>query len=455
MLRFAAAGLLLVAGAQAGNLGLLSLDTLAKAPVLAVCRVERTIKGADVPARPGIRAGTARYCTAKLRILRAFPELKETSLVLEYYCYGDHARIVNGPFFPTLKDGNVGLFPLTQAGRHWKLIADTGWGLIAPAIEMPPSGATPTSARAFIVCELTNAIVQGDYGQLGRFGSFLLCRGAADLNDEVMAALRVALPSGDPRWLDLSTALLAQMGVPRQKLDDLVAGPAPVPFLTDALDRFAAGALREVPLEQRREGIVRNMLRYSAVHEWGSAVTLSTEFKADPLLLKLLPDYLSGPQKGALSIAAKLAGSGQMALLDQSLDAALRVLREPGFGDGDALAARHLLQGYGSARQFGEYLALVRAAKHGNASRYMLLWQSYDEKQAPRTLRILAIPLSDERESESSRGVRYCDLAGAQLQQLSHEKFGFTLVDQMSLAERGAAVNRARTWMRAAPVVSE
>lgn len=446
---FAAAGLLIVAGAQAGAIRPLSIDALAAAPAVVVCRVERVALGPFVPAQKGARPAATRHCTATLRVLRAFPEFPAARIYLDHYCYGPEFAIANGhPAYPNLEAGRAYVFPLVSHGNQWKLIAGEGYGLVVPAIDADPPGARPASKRDFIFGEIVNALLHGAYPDLFRFGSFMQFRYAKELNDEVTAALVAALPPGDPRWLDISAALLATS--PR-RLSDLASRAHPQDLFPDAVASLAVRTLREVPDERRREGILRDMLRYSALHPRASASMLLPEFKLDSLLLKLLPAYLEQHQDGAVAIACALIAGGQFDLEDVTLAAALRVLRDKGADYADVNGAIGLLIHRGSDAQFQEYLAILNDAKVHDRTRYHAMWQPAWEDRSPRILRILAVLLDDRRSTSPGDNVRNCDFAGFLLQKFSGQKFGYKQWDQMPLPERNAALSRARAWMKQAP----
>ena len=163
------------------------------------------------------------------------PEFKTARIYLNHYCHGPRFAIANGhPAFPNLETGRTYVFPLVAHGDRWKLIADEGYGLVAPAIDEEPPGKQPASKRGFIFQEMMNTLLHGAYRDLFRFSGYMQFRHAAELNDEIMAALVAALPPGDPRWLDISTALLATS--PR-RLSDLAASVPAAP----STDRSAAG----------------------------------------------------------------------------------------------------------------------------------------------------------------------------------------------------------------------
>ena len=437
MHRFAAASTLIAASAQAGVIRPLTIDELAAAPAVVVCRVERIAR----PAATG-------HCTASLRVLRAFPDFQAGRIYLDHYCHGQNFAMANGhPAYAGLEAGRTYVFPLAPHGGHWKLIADEGYGLVAPAIDAVPPGNPPDSKREFIFREIMNTLLHGEYPDLFRFSGYLQFRHARELNDEIMAALRAALPPGDPRWLDISAALLAR--APR-RLSDLAASGPPQDFFPDAVPALAARTWREPPEEQRREGLLRKMLEYSALHPRTADAILMSEFKDDPLLVQLLPAYLARRQKGAVAVACSLLGEGQLALQDLTFAAALRVLRDKGADYADVAGAIGLSIHHGSDEQFDEYLAIMKEAKVHDRSRYRQMWEPAWEDKSPRMLPILAAILDDPRRASPWDNVRTCDFGGALLERYAGQKFGYKQWDKMPLPERNAALARARSWMKQA-----
>ncbi len=439
-------GMLIVASAQAGVIRPLSIDALAAAPAVVVCRVERVALGPFVPAQKGARPTATRHCTATLRVLRAVPEFPAARIYLSHFCNGPHFAMRNGhPAYPNLEAGRAYVFPLVPHGAQWRLIADEGWGLVVPAIEADPPGARLASKREFIFREITNTLLHGAYADLYRFSSYMQFRYAKELNDEIMAALVAALPPCDPRWLDISAALLATS--PR-RLSDMAAGGNPHDLFPDAVATLAARTFEEAPEERRREGILRDMLQHSAVHPQASVSVLLPEFKDDPLLLKLLPAYLEQHQDGAVAIACALVAYGKVALEDVTFDAALKVLRDKRAGYADVNGAISLLIHRGSDVQFEGYLAILNDVKVHDRNRYDAMWQPAWEDKSPRILRILAVLLDDPRRTSPWDDVRNCDFAGFLLERFSGEKFGYKPWDKMPLDERNAALKRARAWMK-------
>jgi len=389
-----------------------------------------------------------RHTVAALRPLRALPQLPPPAISLDYIS-SNGAQVNGHPAFPRLDPGHVYLFPLKAEGSRYRLLVEEGWGLVAPAIEAAPGVEAIGSKRDFILVELRNVLVAGSYPDLYNFGQYIQFLQGSELIDDLMPGLTVAWPPGDRHWLDLATAMLAQLGVPRRSLDDLIAGNSRKRPFESAPELLAAAALREVPEAERRERIVRNMLRWSAVHGWGSAATLAPEFKDDPLLLQLLPGYLREPQKGAFLIAQWLVSDGQTALEALTLDTAVRVLTDARLDNNERFPACRLILERGTETQFVAYLRALRDARLHNEARYRELYQVAWEAKSPRVVPILAVLLDDPRTVPHMKGLRYCDLAAPLAQKVSAQDFGVAGgLDRMTLAQRDAAVAKARAWVR-------
>ena len=439
---------MIVASAQAGVIRPLTIDELAAAPNVVVCRVERIGMGAFLPAAKGAQHAATRRCTASLRVLRASPDFKAGRIYLDHYCHGPSFAMANGhPAYPGLAVGKTYVFPLVPHSGRWKLIADEGWDLVVPVIDAVPPGNPPASKREFIFREIMNTLLHGEYPDLFRFSGYMQFRHAREMNDEIMTALAAALRHGDPRWLDISTALLAREPRP---LSDLESAGPPRDFFPDAVSSLASRTWREAPEEQRSEDLLRKMLEYSALHPQTADTILMSEFKDDPLLVQLLPAYLAQRQKGAVAIACSLAGEGQLALQDLTFAAALRVLHDTAADYTDVAGAIGLLIHHGSDEQFEEYLAIMKEARVHDRSRYRQMWEPAWEDKSPRILPILAVILDDPRRVSLWDNVRTCDFGGMLLERHSGQKFGYQQWDKMPLPERDAALARARAWLRQA-----
>lgn len=438
--RLVVALILAASVAQAGPVRQWSIEELAQVDVLAVARVDSVSTG-PLQEHQLYAQMPVHTCTAGLSVLRSFGQAP-AHISLPYDCYGElPGGMSQGyPEFPTLKEREVLVFPLMHKGSKWTLIGPDGRGLLVPAVSAEPDGPKAVAPRAFLIAELANNLLQGTYPQMYRAGQYFAWQPSEKVPKELLAVLKSRIPYGDPRWLDIGTAALATMGIPRLPLETLIASPPPL--------TFAPLALAQVPESRRRPGIVRNMLRYSNVHGWGSAATLVPEFKDDLLLLKLLPDYLQKLQPGAVSIAWWLARNEQKSLMSASLAAALRTLAMPVVADGnDVNAATSLVVTYGNDAEFAQFLVALGSAKEHDPKRYMQLWWAAPTEAGPRTLKIVAAVISDERPMDPSTTMRYCDIAGGRLQMISHQEFGFKNWGQ-AIAERNVAVARARNWLK-------
>ena len=404
--------LLLAAAAHGGPMTQWSLEQLAKAEVLAVARVESA-------------GGSDGACTADLAVLRSFGEVPP-HIRLSYECDRPRAGgIAGGPIFPRLERGQVRVFPLNRSGAAWKLFAREGLGLLMPAL--PQTANLAGTPLAYLVDELANNFFYGTYRQMSEAAEYARWQPSK----LVLERIETDLPDGDARWLDIASVALAWLGTPRAPLSEAKG--------------FAGAALGHVPEKRRRSGIVRNMIRHTDVHAWGSAATLVPEFQDDPLLLELLPGYLAKLHPGSLNLAWSLARSGQTAVLPISLDAATRTLDLPRAEVSDLYAASHLLVKHGSDAQFGRLLDALKAGR--TTERYMQLWQVAYTEEGPRILRMVAVLLDDERPMSADTTMRYCDIAGGRLQGIAKTDFGFKQWDQ-DFRERRSAVARARDWLR-------
>jgi hypothetical protein len=294
---------------------------------------------------------------------------------------------------------------------------------------LPNTANLAGTALGYLVDELANNFLHGTYRQMFDAAQY----GGWQPPKLLIERIETDLPDGNSRWVDIATASLAAMGTPRKPLDDLGTLPG--------------RALSHVPENRRRAGVIRNMLRHSDLHGWGSAATLVPEFKDDPLLLELLPGYLAKLHPGALNIAWTLARSGQTAALPISLDAATRILELPKAEVNDIYAASNLLVRHGSPAQFAKLIDALNSAREHDRERYTQLWQVAHAEEGPRILRIVAVWLKDERAWWTNTTMRFCDIAGSRLQTIAKTDFGFKQWDQ-NIRERNTAIAKARAWLR-------
>jgi len=439
--------LLAVSLARAGQIKAWQLDQLAKAKTLGVVRVEAIIEGRIEDAEKVPWKSQTRICSASLTVIRKFGASPDSDRIgLEYYCKIESRGSIQPPSLPTLQAGRVYLLPLNCVSSACRLIDDDGEGLVMPAVSDLPAGEAAVSASEFLLRELSNDLVHGTYATLYATAQWLRWQQSSTLPDRLFAEAAARIPGTDiRRWLDISTACLATLGIPRVPTSELISSGQPYFPFSMSPAGLAARALRQVPPEQRTEGLIRNMLEHSDVHDWGSAATLVPEFKNDRLLLDLLPGYLSQSKAGALYVALWLARNGTLAILQPALSAASRAVRSNQISFNDLNAACTLIIRYGTNEQFAELLAVFERAKSADVARYKQLWDASYSLEVDRMLRVIGILITDER--VLFEGVRYCDIAGARLQALSGESFGFGVGGQ-DVSARDAAVLRARNWLR-------
>jgi hypothetical protein len=428
MIQVAALFVVMLAPLLASPVGVLSLDGIADAPMLAVVRVERV--GPD--------------CTAKLKVLRSTAEI-EDPLSLTFRCSLPLNKRMSGIAFeayPEFHPGDIDMLPLRRLDGEWKLLQDRALGLLTSAIERDPSTPPDASHRDFLVAEITNLLLHGSYADLYRFSQSSQDVLAGTFGESLLTELTHSLPAGDARWLDISTALLASMGIPRVPLDTLME-PTTEPTRVQRV--LLACALKNIPADGRREAIIRAMLRRSRVHDWGTAATLVPEFRNDPLLMELLPGYIERAEPGALYIAMLLVRNERPAILTVALPASVKALRAKDTIRNDAQAAAFLLAAHGDDSQFTEFLRIFKTAQSTDLDRYWIIWQHLRTAEGPRLVRMAAIAITDER--VHSGDVRYCDIAASNVQTATGQDFGITGLWTQGLAERERAVSRVRAWI--------
>ena len=427
--------------AQAGNVKMWSADELATAEVVAAGRVDGVIRG---PAAPEMRrhSGTdVRTCTATVHILRAFPAIDTPVIPLAYSCFGPVVRIRNGPFPPPIQKGKVFLLPLMRRRKQWRLIGEDGMQLVRAVLQEAPQTCAADSRREFIARELANVFIRGSYEDLLRAGRDLIWESSAELPVELMAQLHAGIPPGDPRWLDIATALVVEIHVPIS--GDLDEARASTPGRPCPPGEFTWRVVQEIPEPERRKTIAEGLIGH--IHT--SAGLLLSDFK--PELLEWLPGGLERLQPGATVCAWELAQSGDRRLLPESLAAALRVLAmpEPPY---DLISAAKLLISYGSEQQFGNYLQELMRARRSDQERYVSLWWPAQSLNGPRVLRILGVWLDDRRPAADQVvffRMRYCDAAAERVRYLAGKAFGASPAGR-DLASRNALVEKARGWVR-------
>ena len=428
---------LIAAPSFAGFVKVWRLEELAQAPVLAVCRVERVTAGADVPAGNMRWRTSTREMRAVLTVLRSLPILSKNTLIVSYYSYGKvHGGLSQSDaLWPRLSVGDTRVFPLVHVSGQWRLAMEEGRNNIMPAIA-PPRPEAPSKTRYdFLVGELVNALCWGRYRDLYETALYLRESEWGLVPGSLMPLLRQNIASDWQRWADIAACSLANLGTPRRTLAEIRAAVPPRSLATFALRQLSERGYPEL--------VIRRMIHHSDLHEWGSAATLQ-EFAKHPLVLRLMPARLRGPAPGAVYVTSWIIwADAQSPLVADALGASFNALRNPSCTYNDRYAATNLILEKASETQFAALLDQFRATQQNDPKLYYEIFSAVQTKKHPRVIRVCATMLGDRR--IFSGDMRFCDLAGATLQVVSKEKFGFGPWNQ-PLAERDQAVHKASRW---------
>ncbi len=150
-------------------------------------------------------------------------------------------------------------------------------------------------------------------------------------------------------------------------------------------------------------------------------------------------------------MASSLIASGNTALLDQTLNAAFKVLRASDSDPVEIGSACTFVVRRGTNEQFNQYLQIMKeAAKAPDRRLYDQMYQIAWTDKSSRIVRILALLLNDERIWSPLHDLRFCDFGGALLQKASGVSFGYKEWDVMPQPLRNAALEKARAWMKQA-----
>lgn len=150
---------------------------------------------------------------------------------------------------------------------------------------------------------------------------------------------------------------------------------------------------------------------------------------------------------GSSYIAWTLARNGHKAALQEALARALRVCDRPNADLTDLQGAAALLRDFGNDRQLQQLAALVRKYQTLDRRFYSVLWQYSTESGNPREARVLAVVMGDRQIAFGE--TRVCDFAVGVLERATGEHFG---AGGKTIAERDAAVSRARSWLDSHPL---
>ena len=435
---------------HAGFMHVWSIREIEDAPLLVVATVEGVAKKQPVPPGRTRSSLPEQYWEATLRVHRSYsrkPLPVRPRITVRYVSYGDGAAGMSGyPIWPRFETGQTALFALAPGESGlWRLVADDGANLTVPAlVAQSRAPDAPPNGRAFILAELANALANG--GAANRYAAAVYLRAPGAWPDGFRGIAERAVGASDDRWLEVSCALLASLGIPHPTVAELMANPN-LPGLANqgAAWALAKGAKRDYP-----DRLIRCLLRNMPAYDWGAANEL-LEFKDSPLAIGTMKNSLSRDPAGSIYVAWVLVRNGQRAFLPEALDAAVSLVRAPESVLMNRLqASSWLLRDYGSDWQFEVIPATLRRLKNKNEDAYRNLFGSVNYMQSRRELRVAAVLIDDRR--PGFRTLRYCDVAAATVERLSGQAFG--IKREMTLEDRDRAVARAAAWLDSHPQAS-
>jgi hypothetical protein len=414
-------------------------------PALVVATVEGVARKEPVPPGQTRSSIPEHYWEATLRVHRAYPREAVSAgatITARYVAFREEMGQIGGPIWPRFAKGVTALFALAPiGGARWRLVADEGENLTVPAIvEDFQAREAPHSGRSFIIGELVNTLANGSAARRSAAASYLineLLFQDQEVWPDLRAMLEQTLGTDDDQWLEVACAVLAGLGTPHVPIGQLMTNPNPPGAHNQAAAwLLAKGAKRDYP-----DRLIRCILRNLPAYE-GAVFTL-LDFKDSPLLIRETTALLARDPGGSINVAWRLVRGGQRAFLPEALDAAVKLVSDPGpVAQYSLRAASYLLDDYGSDRQFDVIPATLRRLKNENEDQYRKLFLSGDTSYSKRWLRVAAVAIDDHRPWNGE--LRYCDLAAAMVAGVSGE---FQFRQGMTSEERDRAVAQAAAWL--------
>ena len=441
-------------GVEAGFIKTWQLKETAAAPVLVVGRVLDVQKGERVPEASLPWKAETLAMTAEIQALRAYSvsgkPVAGDRLHVGFLAYGPSVtQFTNGypPPLPNIKPGQVLILPLQEnkspASESWKLIADSGVNLVIPTrAEITDSGPPPSTARAFLIHEIANALNQGTPQEVFAAAGYLADQ-YENLSGVLMPLLKPANGDDRQRWAEVATDVLASYGTPRPRVADLLSAEAEPKDWPGHPNLFLAqAALHELNASSETDALlIKTWISEAPLHAWGSAGCL-LEYADNPITTDTLRQALRNDLAGSSYIAWTLARNGHQATLPEALARALKVADRPGVDFTDLQGAAALLRDFGSDQDLTRLAGLVRKYQTVDRNFYNVLWQYATENGNPREARVLAVVLHDRRIAFDE--TRYCDFALAVLEKAVGRQFG---AGGKTQKERDDAVSQALAWL--------
>jgi len=437
------------------------LKETASAPVLVTGRILGVKRNEQVPEDQVSWKAETWSMTADVEVIRSFMAsgrpLASHEIQVHFLAYGPSVTMfINGypPPLPDIKSGDVRILPLRENGNPasapWQLMADSGVDLTIPVRADPEGepGASPPSARSFLIQEFAGTLSRGTPGEIAALSGYL-SREQEDLSGELIPLLEV-IGDNRQRWAEIATSLHAARGIPRPTVAELFAAKPETPLKAGPFQGnlpLLLAALRKLQASSETdELLIRTWIANAPLNAWGSANSL-VEYAGNPVATETLRQALRNDLRGSSYIALVLANYGNKAILPDAVARAFRVTDDPmGVGSdyNEVQGAAALLRDHGSDQDLARLAAIVRKYQTLDAKYYGVLWQYATESDNPREVGVLAVVLADRRISSGS--MRYCDYALGEFDRLRKEQFDIAAA---SIPERDAAISRAMAWIKA------
>ncbi len=426
-----------------------------EAEVIVVGEVVEVTEAGRIPAEQTQWNAALLDMRAQVRVLRVYPHTEETKpaggdLITVPYLAIDWENtrgLINGPFFTEFRAGDVYAFPLRRANGQpeagWKLIAEEDNGLLVPCAKEAIEAPRDTGVE-FLQAELAAAFAQGRYSDVYKAGKYLHELGSGYRTWPLYILIARHVGNDEARWLDIAVATCCAMPMPRPTIEQLRQGQG----LRRPQGILASRVLRRVSDHNLDDRIIATAIEHAAVHQWGTGVLLSQNYRRHPTAVRLLTEALQARRPEAVYVAQSIIKEADHPLVPPAVRAAIRVLRaEEAVEFNNLRAACELIRDYGDEGDFDILLEEIEAAQTTDRDRYKRLWQSCAYVKNQRLIRIIRLVIEDRH--PFSEKLRFCDLAGFELQRVTDVDFG--LSSGQSAEEHEQALARARAWLAENP----
>jgi hypothetical protein len=361
---------------------------------------------------------------AELVVLRCFPPSAmktDEHIHLDYQTLAAGNSGMSGPDVAYFKEGMVLIVPLKsnpRPGTHgWRLFADTGGGIVIPAIEKKPASLDRArDAREYLLQEIASGLGSGTRGEALAEASYLSRQKTNDFAEELMQLLTHSAAVDSERWALIATSLISVRGVPRPTIADFRDSKYGADLESWKGSLVEASVQKAMSFSNGKENLIHQTLDISDIGAWGAGVTLQ-EFAQEPSLVRELDLMLNSRRSGALYVARDVLQAGQSQIRTAAVAAALDYVNDPSKSDSDIQAACSVIRDFGTDAQFDQLVSAIRKYQFSKPKRYDELWRNTIWSDNKRVLVVLEILLSDQRMYDKS--LRYSDIARGELARLN------------------------------------